>query len=67
MVLTYLHQVDSSTTALWMGLFPIAGCLVSFYNYCFTESFVFNANSADPDQTQHSAIIFLGDFQTKMA
>ena len=24
---------DSSTTTVWMVLFPIAGCLVSFYYY----------------------------------
>ena len=35
--LIYLHQVDSSTTALWIGLFPIAACLVSFIINMFTE------------------------------
>ena len=33
-LLTQLHQEDSSTTTLWTGLFPTAGCLVSFYYYC---------------------------------
>ena len=31
--LTHFHQVDSSTITLWTSLFPIAGCLVSFYYY----------------------------------
>ena len=31
--ITHLHQMDSSTTTLWTVLFPIAGCLVSFYYY----------------------------------
>ena len=32
-VLTHLHRLDSSTTTLWTDLFPIAGCLISFYHY----------------------------------
>ena len=47
--------MDSSATTLWMSLFPIAGCLVGFYYYCFIEISVVNANSVDPDQTPHSA------------
>ena len=27
--LTHLHQVDSSTITLWIGLFPVVVCLVS--------------------------------------
>ena len=51
--LTHFLQVDSSTTALWTGLYPVAGCLVSLY-YCFIEITVFNANSVDPAQMPHS-------------
>ena len=32
MSFNHVHSVDSSTTTLWTDLFPIAGCLVSFYN-----------------------------------
>ena len=49
--------VNSSTTTLWNGLFPIAGCLVNFYNY-FYKNFC-GANSIDPDQT-HSVASDLG-------
>ena len=31
--LSYLSQVNSSTIALWTGLFPMAGCLVRFFCY----------------------------------
>ena len=31
--LTHLRRVASSTETLWTGLFPIVGCLVSFYYY----------------------------------
>ena len=52
--LTYLlftsSGLDSSTTTLVTDLFS-AGCLVSFYRYCFIEIPVSNANSVDPDQT----------------
>ena len=35
--LTHLHQVDSSTTTLWTGLCPIAGCLVvNCYYYMYS-------------------------------
>ena len=51
----YLNQVDSSTTTLWTGLFPIVGCLVSFYYYCFIGIPVFNASSVDADQTSRYA------------
>ena len=48
------------------GLFPMTGCLFFFFLlfffvcfffvfFSFTESIVFNANRADPDQTQLSA------------
>ena len=48
--LTHLRQMDSSATTLWTGLFPIAGCLVTYFrSLCFTEIFVFNANNVDPD------------------
>ena len=30
-------------------LFPIAGCLISFYHYRFIEIPVFNANNVDTD------------------
>ena len=50
--------MDSSTTALWVGLFPKAG-LVLLLN-CYIEIPVFNANSVDPDQIQHSAPSDLG-------
>ena len=51
-VLTHLCQVESSTTTLWAGLFPTAGCLVSFYNYFVLWKFpLVNANSANADQT----------------
>ena len=53
--LTNLCQVDSSTTTLWTGLFPKAGCLLNFYYYCFIEILVVYANSVDPDQMPHSA------------
>ena len=48
LLLSLLISVTSSTTALWIGLFSTAGCL------CFIEIPVFNANSADPDQTPRS-------------
>ena len=56
--LTHLRRVDSSTTTLWTGLFPIAGCMVSFY--LFIENSVFNPNSIDPHQTPRSAASDLG-------
>ena len=58
--LMQLPRVDSSTTTLWTGLFPMARWLVSFYYFlllllCFMEIPVFNDNSLDPDQMTHSA------------
>ena len=53
--------MDYSTTTLWTGLYSIAGCLVSFhYLLGFIEILVFNANSADRDQTPRSAAFDLG-------
>ena len=51
--------MDSSTTTLWTGLFPIAGCLV-FIITCFIDIPVVNANSVDPDQAPHSEVSDLG-------
>ena len=48
--------MDSSITTLWHGLFPIAGCLVSYYSY-FIEIPVFDV---DPDQMLCSAASDLG-------
>ena len=52
----FICRVDSSTTTLWTHLFQIAGCLVIIFFYLFYRNSrpVFNANSVDPDQTQHS-------------
>ena len=58
-----LYVVDSLTTTLWTGLFPIAGCLLSFFFYLvlgFKKIPVFNANSVDPDQEPHSMVSDLG-------
>ena len=55
-----ISQVDSSITTLWIGPFPIAGCLVIFYYYYVLKKFLFNANSVDPDQTLHSGASDLG-------
>ena len=53
--------MDSSTTTIWTGLFPIAGCLViSFYYYCFIEIPVLYANNVDTDQMPHFAMSDLG-------
>ena len=60
MVLTHLRRVGFSTTTLWTCLFPTAGCLVTFYCYCFIEIPVANANSVDPDQMPHSVASDLG-------
>ena len=52
-LLTHLRRVDSSTTTHWTGLFPKAGCLVTFNYYivlCFIEIPVVNANNVDPDK-----------------
>ena len=65
--------MNSSTTTLWAGLFPIAGCLLCFI--LIVEVPIFNANSVDPDQMPHSVAsdlglhclsIKLGDLLTKM-
>ena len=32
-ILTHSCRVDSATSTLWTGLYPIAGCLVRFYYY----------------------------------
>ena len=60
--LTHLCRMDSSTTTVWTGLYPIAGCLVGNYYYYFfkIEIPVFNAYSVNPDQTPHSAASDLG-------
>ena len=55
-MLTHLCRMDSSTITVRTGLFPSEGILMSFtYTIklilCFTEIPVFNANSADTDQT----------------
>ena len=55
-----MSQVDFSTTALWTDQFPIAGCLVSFYYYCFIEIPIDKASSIDTDQMLHSAASVLG-------
>ena len=56
-MLNDLRRVDSPTTTLWIGVFPVAVYLVSF-NYddiCFIDIPVFNAYSVDPNQMPHSA------------
>ena len=57
--LTHLHRVDSSTTTLWSGLFPIAGCLVSFITLCVMKIPIINANNVEPDQMQQSSPVTL--------
>ena len=55
--------MNSSTTTLWIGLLPMAGCLVSFYyTTFFFEIPVFNANNIDPGQMPHSAASDLGRY-----
>ena len=50
-------QVDPFITTLRTGLFPIAGCLVSFLLFlCFIEISVFNGNSVDTDQRLHFVV-----------
>ena len=39
--LTHLCRVDSSTTTLWTCLFPLLGCLVSFYYHYVLEKFLY--------------------------
>ena len=38
---THLCRVDSSTTALWTGLFPMAGCLVNIHFYHILQKFLY--------------------------
>ena len=53
--------MDSSTTTLWTGLFPKAGCLVSFYDYYALKKIsVCNATCVESDQTPHSVASDLG-------
>ena len=56
--------MDSSIIIIWIGVFfPKAGCLVGFQYYYYVIEIpvhVFYANSADPDQTPHSAACDLG-------
>ena len=68
--------MDSSTTTLLAGLFPIEGCLVRFFIISlFIEIPVFNASHVDSDQMPHSAasdlglhclVTLFGGFPTKM-
>ena len=55
--LTHLHPVVSSTTTVWPSLFPIAGCLFSYYYHYALKFYipVVHANSVDHDQMPHSA------------
>ena len=65
-MLTHLRRVDFSTTTVWIGLFPKAGCLFFYYYYYYVVFFflleitVVNANNVDPDQTPRSAASDLG-------
>ena len=55
--------MESSTSCLWSGPFPIKGLSDFFFYYYhlyFIEITVFNANSVDPDQTPRSAASDLG-------
>ena len=47
-------RLDSSTTTLWSGLFPIEDFQLVFI-ITIVEDPVFNANSGDPDQTCFAA------------
>ena len=65
--------MDSFTTTLWTGLFPIAVCLVSFHYYYVLKTVV-NANKVDSDQTPRSdldlhclPVTLLWGLQTKMS
>ena len=50
--LTHLYGVDSSTSTLLTGPFPVEGVSDYFLLLpCFTEIHAFNANSVDPDLT----------------
>ena len=48
--LTHLCLHLSSISTLWTDRFSVVGYQVSFYFYLY-RNHVFNANSADPDQT----------------
>ena len=53
--------MDSSTSSLWTGSFPIEGVSGSFILLlCFIEIPVVNANRVAPDQTQRFAASDLG-------
>ena len=60
-LLTRLCQATSSTLTLLIGPFQIEGVSSKFLLLpCFIEITVFNANSVDPDQMQHTAASDLG-------
>ena len=60
-ILTHLCRIDSSTSTLWTGLFPIQGCLVSFLLLpCLIGASELNANIVDPEQMPQSAASDLG-------
>ena len=55
--LTRLCRVDSSTSALWTGIFPVEGCLFTVYYQFYRNSCsVLIANSVDHDQTARSTV-----------
>ena len=48
--------MESSTSVLWTGPFPVEGVSDNFsVSPCFIEIHVFNANSVDHDQMPHAA------------
>ena len=49
--------MDSSTAALWIVHFPVAGF---YYYYFFIKIPIADANSVDPDQMAHSVASDLG-------
>ena len=58
---THLCRVDYSTSTIWTGPFLTE----EMYDMvlllpCFIQTIVFNANSADPDQTPQNAATDLG-------
>ena len=53
--------MDSSTSTLWTGTFPVEGVPVRFLLLpLYTEISAFNANGVDPDQTPRRAAPDLG-------
>ena len=57
-LLTHLCRVDSFTSTLWIGPFPVEGVSGFFLRVLllfYTDVHVFNANSVDPDQTSRTA------------